>query len=429
MLHAELEDAPDAADRGHRDYPGAELQLGADVTSSPGEITCYDDVATDYVFAPDLLVEGRRERLTTSAADPIVPLSDDARPMLVPGTRQWADDQGRIHFALPPGEPNVEHDRDCTVLRRTRREVVICGLTSIVGSLVALMDGTATVTTIRAGLPARQRDAAGRLISLLAAAGVVDLSGRAVGRFIHTTTKKGVLPAGGLEGDDVLRLATDGAYREYPGSRRIAIGPSIPKRLHAFHELTRARRSPRDFGDHGLPRAEFDALLLAACGVTAGLSWGGREVKLRAYPSSGALYAVEIYPVALRIEGLEVAVYHFLAAENALEAVNRIDRDAFVAAALPADREMVASAAAMICLTGIFPRHEQKYGEGGYRMLVAEAGHISQNLILAATALGVSARPFGGVFDDVLNDRLGLDRSEEQFLLAVLVGGGPSRLT
>jgi nitroreductase len=55
-------------------------------------------------------------------------------------------------------------------------------------------------------------------------------------------------------------------------------------------------------------------------------------------------------------------------------------------------------------------------------MLVAEAGHISQNLVLAATALGLSARPFGGVFDNVLNHDLGLEGAEEQFLLAVLVG-------
>jgi nitroreductase len=55
-------------------------------------------------------------------------------------------------------------------------------------------------------------------------------------------------------------------------------------------------------------------------------------------------------------------------------------------------------------------------------MLVAEAGHISQNLILAATAMGLSARPFGGVLDDLLNRELGLEDPEEQFLLGVLTG-------
>ncbi len=55
-------------------------------------------------------------------------------------------------------------------------------------------------------------------------------------------------------------------------------------------------------------------------------------------------------------------------------------------------------------------------------MMVAEAGHISQNLVLAAAALGLSARPFGGVFDTLLNRKLGLDDEDEQFLLSVLVG-------
>ena len=153
------------------------------------------------------------------------------------------------------------------------------------------------------------------------------------------------------------------------------------------------------------------------------MPWAGREVKLRAYPSSGALYAVEIYPVVFRVEGLEPAVYHYRAVENVLEVVRPgIDPARVVGAALPVERGMVAGAAALLCLTGCFPRHERKYGEGGYRMLVAEAGHISQNLILGATALGLSARPFGGVFDDLLNRDLGLDGAEEQFLLAVLVG-------
>ena len=60
-------------------------------------------------------------------------------------------------------------------------------------------------------------------------------------------------------------------------------------------------------------------------------------------------------------------------------------------------------------------------------MMVAEAGHISQNLILSATALGLSARPFGGVFDTLINRNLGLDENEEQFLLSVLVGQEPAR--
>jgi SagB-type dehydrogenase family enzyme len=152
------------------------------------------------------------------------------------------------------------------------------------------------------------------------------------------------------------------------------------------------------------------------------MPWAGREVKLRAYPSSGALYAVEIYPVVLLVEGLTPGVYHYRATEHVLEAVRPVALRVIVEAALPVERAMTAGASVLFCLTGCFVRHERKYGEGGYRMLVAEAGHVSQNLILAATAMSLNARPFGGVFDGLMNQALGLVADEEQFLLGVLVG-------
>ena len=387
------------------------------------EVTLHEDLMTDYVFETDLLVDGPRERRIFQWTEETDLPADGVHPLLLPCARTWIDDEGAVRFSLPLAEPIVERHPGCTVMRRTRREVAVSGNPGIVWRLVQGMDGASTVAEILSRLQSSERAVAARMLAVLAATGAIDVSGRPVGRFLHLATKKGVLPAGGLEGDAVLRLATDGDYRAYPEAPRIAVSQSIPSRLRTFHALTRSRRSYRDYPGLALGRDDFDALLNTACGVTGTMSWAGREVKLRAYPSSGALYAVEIYPVVFRVEGLEPAVYHFRAVENALEVMRpRIDPGHFVGAALPVEREMVAGAAALICLTGCFPRHERKYGEGGYRMLIAEAGHISQNLVLAATALGLSARPFGGVFDDLLNHDLGLDGAEEQFLLAVLVG-------
>jgi SagB-type dehydrogenase family enzyme len=385
------------------------------------DVTLYEDLTTDYAFEADLLVEGPRARRVTRLSEETDPPADDVRPMLLPCARIWMDEEGGVHFSLPPGAPIVERHPGCTSVRKIRRELAVSGSPGVLWRLIRGIDGASTVAEILSGLPAGERPVAARMLAALAATGTIDVSGRPVGRFLHLATKKGVLPAGGLESDAVLRLATDGNYRAYPKAPRIAVGHLVPDRLRTFHALTRSRRSCRSYGGLAIPRGDFDALLHTACGVTGATVWEGREMKLRAYPSSGALYAVEIYPVVLRVEGLEPAVYHYRSVENVLEVV-RPGIDWVVGAALPVERDMVAGAAALLCLTGCFPRHERKYGEGGYRMLVAEAGHISQNLILAATALGLSARPFGGVFDDLLNDDLGLDGAEEQFLLAVLVG-------
>ena len=400
-----------------------EPRLGSYSDALPFDVAIHEDLITDYVFEPDLLVDGPRQQTVTRWTEEPRRLSDEVRPMLPPSARTWMDDEGSVRFSLPLGEPLVERHPGCTSLRRIHREVEVSGNPNVLWRLIREMDGARCVADILSRLAASERIVAARMLAALAATGAIDVSGRPVGRFVHAATKKGVLPAGGLEGDAVLRLATDGNYSAYPDAPRITVGQSVPDRLRPFHALTRARRSSRDYGGLALGRGDFDALLHTACGVTGTTPWAGREVKLRAYPSSGALYAVEIYPVVFRVDGLEPGVYHYRAVEHVLEMVRpHNDPSIIVGAALPVERKMVASASALICLTGCFPRHERKYGQGGYRMLVAEAGHISQNLILAATALGLSARPFGGVFDDLLNQDLGLDDSEEQFLLAVLVG-------
>ena len=387
------------------------------------EITVIEESVTDYAFDPNLLLDGPRTRRVVPPALAIAAPPEEVRPLLVPGTRTWLDSEHRIRFAPPADEPHVHFHGECTVLRRTASDVAVGGGAELIWRLLGAMDGQSAWGEILAGLPDAERPRAIRVMSELAAAGVVDVSGRPMGRFIHRSTKKGVIPAGGLEGDDALRLATEADPRNRENLPRIPVGTTIPDRLHSFHALTRSRRSSRDFRGGPLSREEFDALLTTACGVTGSIRWSGGEVKLRAYPSSGALYSVGVYPVVIRVEGLEPAVHRFDAEAHALETIGpALDPSRLVRASLPMEREMVAGIAAMFCLTGFFPRHERKYGEGGYRMMVAEAGHVSHNLVLAATALGLCARPFGGVFDRLINQALGLDEAREQFLLAVVVG-------
>jgi SagB-type dehydrogenase family enzyme len=394
---------------------------GSEQPPTSRDVIVEDEVRVEHVFEPDLLLESPVERRIAPCTD-APPLGSGLRPVLLPGVRTCPDEDGAIRCSLPWGEPAFERRAECTIIRRTRRAVVISSGTSALWRVLRHLDGDHTVADLLAELPAGERVESAHRLAALAAAGVLDVSGRAMGRFIHAATKKGVLAAGGLVGDDVLRLVTDGSDDEGGDGARTALSRAVPDRLRAFHALTRARRSRRDYQGIPVRRNELDAVLHTACGITGALAWAGRELKLRAYPSSGALYAVAVYPVALRVQGLQTAVYRYCAREHALELVRQVTAAELLGAALPVERSMLGGAAALICLSGRFRRHERKYGEGGYRMLVAEAGHISQNLILAAAALGLSARPFGGVFDDLLNETLGLDRGEEQFLLSVVVG-------
>jgi SagB-type dehydrogenase family enzyme len=63
-----------------------------------------------------------------------------------------------------------------------------------------------------------------------------------------------------------------------------------------------------------------------------------------------------------------------------------------------------------------------KYGLRGYRFALLEAGHVGQNLVLAATGLGLGAVPLGGYYDRPTDELLGLDGVNESTLYLVAVG-------
>ncbi|HEY68776.1 MAG TPA: SagB/ThcOx family dehydrogenase, partial [Thermoflexia bacterium] len=60
--------------------------------------------------------------------------------------------------------------------------------------------------------------------------------------------------------------------------------------------------------------------------------------------------------------------------------------------------------------------------ERAYRYVLLEAGHIGQNLYLAATSMGLGACAVGAFLDDDLNDLLGLDGKDEAALYIISVG-------
>ncbi len=93
--------------------------------------------------------------------------------------------------------------------------------------------------------------------------------------------------------------------------------------------------------------------------------------------------------------------------------------------ALPAaaiHQEFLARAAAVFCWSAVFRRNMSKYGDRGMRYICMDAGHICQNLLLAATALGRPACPVAAFFDDELNAILGVDGEEEGALYLAAVG-------
>ena len=73
-------------------------------------------------------------------------------------------------------------------------------------------------------------------------------------------------------------------------------------------------------------------------------------------------------------------------------------------------------------LTMILQRMRFKYQDRAYRYGLIEAGHIGENLYLAATSMGLGACAVGAFMDDDMNALLGVDGVEEAIVYMLALG-------
>jgi SagB-type dehydrogenase family enzyme len=167
-----------------------------------------------------------------------------------------------------------------------------------------------------------------------------------------------------------------------------------------------ARRSVREFTAQPLTEQQVSDLVWAAQGITA--DWGGRTA-----PSAGALYPLEVYVVT------DAEVRHYLPDGHRIESRPSVTARSTVAEAVGQDPAR--SAPAVVVITGVPARVEPKYRGRAERYILLEAGHAAQNLLLAATAIGLGAVPIGAFGDEALARALELPAGE-QAVYAIPVG-------
>jgi SagB-type dehydrogenase family enzyme len=155
---------------------------------------------------------------------------------------------------------------------------------------------------------------------------------------------------------------------------------------------------------------------------TAGVSLRRGGVAFRSSPSSGALFATELYVAVRGVPGLPPGLWHYDAETHALDSL----RDGAAEASelgLP-DAALPAEAPAVIVATAVFRRTGRKYRDRCYRYVLADLGHALQNLRVAALEFGCDARLEPWFDEQPVAASLAVDPAEEGVLaLAVLMPG------
>lgn len=212
------------------------------------------------------------------------------------------------------------------------------------------------------------------------------------------------------ENGELQTLAAHG-WRRNPHLPRIGLPSPLRPDCSLWCALD-LRRSSRDFSATTIGVRPLATLLDAACGVRSGR---------RTIPSGGALYPLELFVVARRVAGLRRGVFRYDAELHVLERHSSCDPWPMFLEASPVP-ELVEDAAAALLVLAVFGRTRFKYGVRGYRFALLEAGHLGQNVVLAAAALGIAALPFGGYYDARLDELAGVDGVEEAVVYSVVVG-------
>jgi SagB-type dehydrogenase family enzyme len=179
------------------------------------------------------------------------------------------------------------------------------------------------------------------------------------------------------------------------------------------------RRSVREYSDRPLTLDELSWLLWCTQGVKEVV---GRPVTLRTVPSAGARHAFETYVLANRVEGLKPGLYRFLATKHKLAEFSLEMGIADEVTEACWRQGIVRRSAATFIWVAVAYRMCWRYGERGYRYLHLDAGHVCQNLYLAAEAIGGGACAIGAYYDEQINGLLGLD-GEEQFVIYIATVG------
>jgi len=165
------------------------------------------------------------------------------------------------------------------------------------------------------------------------------------------------------------------------------------------------RRSVREYGHEPLTLPEISQLLWAAQGVTE------RKEGLRAAPSAGALYPLEVYLVAGDVDGIEQGVYKYKPHGHELVKVVEGDKrmDIYRASLY---QEPVKDAPALIVISAIYQRTTIKYGERGIRYVHMEVGHAAENVYLQAVALNLGTVVVGAFHDEDVRKALNMLKDE-----------------
>lgn len=162
----------------------------------------------------------------------------------------------------------------------------------------------------------------------------------------------------------------------------------------SLNETLATRRSVRRFTDEVLSMEQIGQLTWAGQGITE----PGRG--LRTAPSAGAIYPLQLFVVT------PDRLYRYEPANHSLLITSGKDLRPDLAAAI--GQQTPKSAPLDLVIAADMEKLGGKYGDQALRLAYLEAGHVAENILLEAMALGLGGVPIGGFDATAVNIAMSL---------------------
>ena len=178
-----------------------------------------------------------------------------------------------------------------------------------------------------------------------------------------------------------------------------------------FQRLLSERSSFRGFSKKPVSLDQLSKILYFSAGTVRFLRQD-LDSSRRPYPSAGAKYPLEIYPLLLVGSDIKKGLYHYNVIEHSLETllrpINSADlKDIWMS------QKWFRKASIILIITAIFERTTEKYGQKGIVYSLIEAGHLGQNIYHVAQKISVGCSAIGEFREDAIVKLLDINPDEE----------------
>lgn len=184
--------------------------------------------------------------------------------------------------------------------------------------------------------------------------------------------------------------------------------------------LLASRQTVRQYTEIALSLDELSFLLWATQGVRE--LHPDYKLTKRIVPSAGARHAFETFLLINRVEGIPAGLFRYSALQHAIFAINTSETICSELTEACLKQAQITNSAVSFFWDAVVERMFWRYQERGYRYLHLDAGHVCQNLYLAAESINCGVCAIAAYDDELVNSTIGLDGVDQFIIYIASVG-------